>query len=93
METNLRCLMSLHFSLVACYYDNKDSFGASRSFYLQRSLLYVIAMYVHRRVCHLYIKMAHSYVVTSPTMKTLFMLFQVTVPIVAFFVSLIVTSQ
>lgn len=56
-------------SLVVCYYDNKDPFGASRLFYLQRSLLYVITMHVHRRVCHLYIKKAHSYVVISPTME------------------------
>lgn len=77
--------MPLHFSLVVCYYDNKDPFGASRSFYLQRSLLYAITMHMHRRVCHLYIKKAHSYVVISPTMKNeLFMLFQVTGPIFAF---------
>lgn len=69
METNLRCLMPLHFSLVVCYYDNKDPFDASRSFYLQRSLLYVITMHVDRRVCHRYIKKAHSYVVISAMMK------------------------
>lgn len=54
----MRRLMSLHFSLVVCYYDNKDPFDARRPFYLQISLLNVISVHVRRRVCvcHIYIE-------------------------------------
>ena len=41
--------MSLHFSLVVCYCDNKGPFDARRPFYLQISLLNVIN--VRARVC------------------------------------------
>lgn len=47
----MRRLMSLHFSLVVCYYDNKDPFDARRPFYLQISLLNVITMHVHKQAC------------------------------------------
>lgn len=43
--------MSPHFSLVVCYYDNKDPFDARRPFYLQISLLNVITMHVHKQAC------------------------------------------
>lgn len=54
----MRRLMSLHFSLVVCYYDNKDPFDARRPFYLQISLLNVITMQagVCACVCVLYIE-------------------------------------
>lgn len=47
----MRRLMSLHFSLGVCYYDNKDPFDARRPFYLQISLLNVITVHVRRHVC------------------------------------------
>lgn len=77
-ETNMRRLMSLHFSLVVCYYDNKDPFDARRPFYLQISLLNVITMHVHKQACVrvcvcvcFTLKKAYSCLVISPTMKNL----------------------
>lgn len=65
----MRRLMPLHFSLVVCYYDNKNPFDARRPFHLQISLLNVITARVWASVCHLYIKKAHSCQVISPTLK------------------------
>lgn len=72
----MRQLMPLHFSLVVCYYDNKDPFDARRPFYLQISLLNVITVHVRRHVCMCVcaiftLKKVYSSLVISPTMKIL----------------------
>lgn len=72
----MRHLMPLHFSLVVCYYDNKDPFDARRPFYLQISLLNVITVHVRRHVCMCVcaiftLKKVYSSLVISPTMKML----------------------
>lgn len=50
----MRRLMPLHFSLVVCYYDNKDPFDARRPFYLQISLLNVISVRARGRLCAIF---------------------------------------